>query len=158
MEREREMITRMRIIKTSLCETFTMCLTKSQYLLTHLSLSKTCGIDSVALPICWFTNEETDAENISGFPKIRQLTSRVKPGFDLRTTIAQMLIGEGKRNQICMMIKGLERKMGREKGGMKNPKRKRCHIFQERKERKNRADKNESCGEIEMGKSRQECF
>lgn len=41
--------------------------------------------------------------------------------------------------------------MGREKGGMKNPKRKRYHILQERKERDNRADKNESCGEIEIG-------
>lgn len=50
-----------------------------------------------------------------------------------------------------MMIKGLERKMGREKGGMKNPKRKRYHILQERKERDNRADKNESRGEIEFG-------
>lgn len=62
-----------------------------------------------------------------------------------------MLIGEGKRNQICMMIKGLERKMGRGKGGMKNPKRKRYHILQERKERDNRADKNESRGEIKIG-------
>lgn len=41
--------------------------------------------------------------------------------------------------------------MGREKGGMKNPKRKRCHILQQRKERENRADKNESRGEIEIG-------
>lgn len=42
-----------------------------------------------------------------------------------------------------MVIKGLERKMEREKGGMKNPKKERCHILQERQERDNRGDKNE---------------
>lgn len=53
---------------------------------------------------------------------------------DSRTTTALRLplIGKEKRNQICVVIKGLERKMGRDKAGMVNPKKERCHILQER--------------------------
>lgn len=49
-----------------------------------------------------------------------------------------------------MVIRGLERKMGRDVKDMENPKKERCQLPRERKER-GRGDKNEPDGETEMG-------
>lgn len=78
MEREREMITRKQIIKTSLCGTFTMCLTK-----ISVSVNLFKPLKNLWHRFCCFAHlliykwENWDAESISGFPKIRQLTSKV---------------------------------------------------------------------------------
>lgn len=85
--------------------------------------------------------------SIRGFPKVRQLASRVQPGFNLRqkdcrTTICTKTASHRRRerNQICVALKGLERKMERNKG-MGNPKKGRCHVLRERKKRRTEGSK-----------------
>lgn len=95
--------------------------------------------------------------SIRGFPKVRQLASRVQPGFNLRqkdcrTTICTKTASHRRRerNQICVALKGLERKMERNKGDGESKKRKMPRTQGEKKE-KNRGIKNESNGEIDIG-------
>lgn len=131
-------------------------------MLTHLNLSKTYGISSIALPFVhlqmrklrlrkhqWFSQGQTT--NQQSKTRVCSYAEKLQNNHCTRLP----LIKKEKRNQICMVIKGLERKMRREKGDMVNPKKERCHTLQENgEEGTNESNGKKAIGVFRLGRLR----